>query len=138
MSPVSLPRAAIAPLSPGVSFEVSRSHTSPHYHQLSLADAQGCLAHWIIPLSLKHLLKQPALLWQLPATSVGGPLTRLDTGALQLAPAHPGLQPSLPADLVEGVLRLCFEGHLLRGYFRLQCLPQGGGQLWQPIPIGSI
>ena len=138
MSPVSLPKVAGKPLTPSVSFEVSRALTSPHYHQLSLADAEGCLAHWIIPAPLKQLAKQPILLWQLPTTTPGGPFTCLDAGALQLAPSHPGLRADLRTDLVEGVLRLCFEGHLLRGYFRLQCLPQGGGQLWQLIPLGTI
>jgi len=138
MSPVFLPKVVGVPPSSLVSFEVSRSQTSPHYYQLSLGDAQGYLAHWIIPLPLKQLAKRSVLLWQLPTATPSDPLTRLDTGVLQLAPAHPGLLPNLRADLVEGVLRLCFDGHLLRGYFRLQCLPQGGGQLWQLIPIGTI
>ena len=138
MSPASVTKTPVLPSAPKSSFQVWRSQTSPHYHQLSLEDAQGCLAHWVIPLPLKQLTKQPMLLWQLPAASLRGPLTCLDMGALQLAPAHPGLRPDLSADLAEGVLRLCFDGHLLRGYFRLQCLPQGGGQLWQLIPIGNV
>ncbi len=138
MSPVSLTKTPVAPSAANSTFQVWRSQTNPHYHQLSIEDAQGCLAHWVIPLSLKQLAKHPMLLWKLPAASPLGPLTCLDTGALQLAPAHPGLWPDLRADLVEGVLRLCFAGHLLRGYFRLQCLPQGGGQLWQLIPIGNV
>lgn len=138
MSLILLTKMATAPFSAESSFQVWRSQSSPHYHQLSIEDAQGHLAHWVIPLPLKQLAKHPMLLWQLPASSPHGPLTCLDTGTLQLAPAHPGLQPDLRADLVEGVLRLNFEGHLLRGYFRLQCLPQGGGQLWQLIPIGYV
>lgn len=138
MSPVSLTKTTAAPSSHAPVFQVWRSQTSPHYHQLSIEDAQGCLAHWVIPLPLKQLVKHPMLLWQLPASSPCGPLTCLDAGGLQLAPAHPGLRPDMRADLVEGVLRLCFSGHLLRGYFRLQCLPQGGGQLWQLIPIGYV
>jgi hypothetical protein len=138
MSPVSLTKTTAVPSPPASSFQVWRSHTSPHYHQLSIEDVQGCLAHWVIPLPLKQLTKTHMLLWQLPSSSPSGPLTCLDMGALQVAPAHPGLRPDLRADLVEGVLRLCFDGHLLRGYFRLQCLPQGGGQLWQLIPIGHV
>jgi hypothetical protein len=138
MSPASLTKTTTEPSGPNSSFQVWRSQTSPCYHQLSIEDSQGYLAHWVIPLPLKQLTKQSMLLWQLPEASPGGPLTCLDTGALQLAPAHPGLRPDLRADLIEGVLRLCFDGHLLRGYFRLQCLPQGNGQLWQLIPIGNV
>ncbi|MVN77629.1 hypothetical protein GO988_14945 [Hymenobacter sp. HMF4947] len=57
---------------------------------------------------------------------------------MQLAPAHPGTQPDLRADLAEGVLRLNFNGQLLRGYYRCQCLPDGGGQLWLLTPIGYV
>jgi hypothetical protein len=57
---------------------------------------------------------------------------------MQLAPAHPGTPANLRADLAEGTLRLNFSGQLLRGYFRLQCLPEGSGQLWQLIPIGHV
>jgi hypothetical protein len=77
------------------------------------------------------------LLWLLPSASPAAALTRLDTGPLQLAPAHPGMQPALRAELAKGVLRLNFSGQLLRGYFRLQCLPEGG-QLWQLTPIGYV
>jgi hypothetical protein len=42
------------------------------------------------------------------------------------------------ADLDEGLLRLNFSGQLLLGYFRLQCLPEGGGQLWQLTPLGYV
>jgi hypothetical protein len=78
------------------------------------------------------------LLWLLPAAGPTGLLTCLDTGPMQLAPAHPGTRADLRADLDEGLLRLNFSGQLLRGYFRLQCLPEGGGQLWQLTPIGNV
>jgi len=138
MSPVSLPKTTASPSKPENTFQVWRSQTSPHFHQLSLEDAQGCLAHWVIPLPLKHIAKQPMLLWQLPASSPASLFTCLDAGPMQLAPAHPGFRPDLRSDLVEGVLRLCFDGSLLRGYFRLQCLPQGNGQLWKLTPIGNV
>ena len=139
MSPVlSAAKASAAPSHPEPFFQVCRSQVSPSFHQLSLEDAQGCLAHWVIPLPLKQLAKRPMLLWRLPAAGPAATLTCLDTGPMQLAPAHPGLRPDLRADLAEGVLRLNFSGQLLRGYFRLQCLPEGGGQLWQLIPIGYV
>jgi hypothetical protein len=121
-----------------VSFRVCRSQAGPLYHQLSLQDDQGDRAHWIVPVPLKQLAKSPALLWQLPHTGALGALTCLDTGAMRLAPAHPGTRPDLRADLAEGTLRLHFEGQVLRGYFRLHCLSEGSGQLWQLIPIGHI
>jgi hypothetical protein len=139
MSPVlSAAQASAAPTRPKPSFQVSRSQVSPTFHQLSLEDAQGCLAHWVVPLPLKHLAKRPMLLWLLPAAGPTGLLTCLDTGPMQLAPAHPGTRADLRADLDEGLLRLNFSGQLLRGYFRLQCLPEGGGQLWQLTPIGNV
>jgi hypothetical protein len=57
---------------------------------------------------------------------------------VQLAPAHPGAPACLRTDLEEGVLRLNFGGQLLRGYFRLHCLPEGDKHLWQLIPIGQV
>jgi len=132
------PEAAAATSRPVVSFRVCRSQAGPLYHQLSLQDDQGDRAHWIVPVPLKQLAKSPALLWQLPPTGALGALTCLDTGAMRLAPAHPGTRPDLRADLAEGTLRLHFEGQVLRGYFRLHCLPEGSGQLWQLIPIGHV
>ena len=130
--------AAMAPARLEPSFQVCRSHAHPTYHQLSLEDAQGCLAHWVIPQPLKQVAKHAVLLWQLPFPCPQALLTCLDTGPMQLAPAHPGTLANMRADLEEGVLRLNFGGQLLRGYFRLQCLPEGGGQLWQLIPIGYV
>ena len=129
---------AIAPASATASFRIFRSQANPTYHQLSLQDDRASRAHWIIPVSLKQLVKHAVLLWQLPGSCPAGTLTSLDSGTMRLAPAHPGALPDLRADLAEGTLRLHFEGQLLRGYFRLQCLPEGGGQLWQLTPIGYL
>jgi len=129
---------AVAPSPALASFRIFRSQAGPMYHQLSLQDDRAGAAHWIIPVPLKQLAKHPVLLWQLRSTSMPGTLTSLDTGLMRLAPAHPGSRPDLRADLAEGTLRLHFEGQLLRGYFRLQCLPEGGGQLWQLTPIGYL
>ena len=139
MSPVlAFAKAAVAPALRTSSFKVCRSQVSPTYQQLSLEDPQGCQAHWAMPLPLKQLAKRPMLLWLLPTAGPASILTCLDTGSVQLAPAHPGNQPDLRADLDEGLLRLNFSGQFLRGYFRLQCLPEGGGQLWQLTPIGYV
>lgn len=129
---------AVAPSPALASFRIFRSQAGPMYHQLSLQDDRASTAHWIIPVPLKQLAKHPVLLWQLPAPGVPSTLTSLDTGLMRLAPAHPGTPSNLRADLAEGTLRLHFEGQLLRGYFRLQCLPEGGGQLWQLTPIGYL
>ena len=135
---LSFAEAAPAPTRPEPCFRVCRSRTHPTYHQLSLEDAQGSLAHWVLPLPLKQLAKHPALVWQLPTPSPEAQLTCLDTGPLQLAPTHPGTAVDLRTDLAAGLLRLNFGGQQLRGYFRLHCLPEGGGQLWQLIPIGHV
>jgi hypothetical protein len=129
---------ALAPPPALASFRIFRSQAGPTYHQLSLQDDRAGVAHWIIPVPLKQLAKHPVLLWQLRGPSVPSVLTSLDTGLMRLAPAHPGTRADLRADLAEGTLRLHFEGQLLRGYFRLQCLPEGGGQLWQLTPIGYL
>lgn len=126
---------AVAPLPAPASFRLTRSPAGPTYHQLSLRDERARTAYCILPVALKHLAKHPVLAWRLPATCPTAPGSSLDSGALRLAPAHPGTRPDLRADLAEGTLRLHFEGQLLRGYFRFQCLPEGGGQLWQLTPI---
>jgi hypothetical protein len=138
MDPVrSLREAVPAPSWPTASFQVCRSQAQPTYHQLSLEDAQGYLAYWALPLPPKQLAKQAMLLWQLPLPSPQA-LTCLDTGPVQLAPAHPGSSACLRNDLDAGVLRLKFDGQLLRGYFRLHCLSEGDGHLWQLIPISQL
>jgi hypothetical protein len=129
---------AVAPAAAAASFRIFRSQAGPTYHQLSLHDERASAAHWIIPVPLKHLAKHSVLAWQLPAPCPTAPLSSLDGGALRLAPPHPGARPDLRADLAEGTLRLHFEGQQLRGYFRLQRLPEGGGQLWQLTPIGYL
>lgn len=120
------------------SFAVRHSREMPSYYELALEDDQGDFAHWVIPLPLKQLAKRPVLLWQLAASPMLASLACLDTGAMQLAATRPGAATSLRAELAQGVLRLRFDGQLLRGYYRLQCLPTGCGQLWQLTPIGHL
>lgn len=120
------------------SFWLRRSPEVPAYYQLSLEDDQDGFAHWVIPLPLKQLAKRPIVLWQLLATPQPGLLPCVESGRLRLAPAQPGTAASLRTELVQGVLRLRFDGRLLRGYFRLHRLPESGGQLWQLTPIGQV
>ena len=108
------------------------------YYQLLLEDDQGGFAHWVIPLPLKQLAKRPVVLWRLPAAPSTAALPCVESGRLRLAPAQHGTAASLRTELAQGVLRLNFHGQLLRGYFRLHCLPEGGGQLWQLTPIGQV
>ena len=117
---------------------VRRSSEAPAYCQLSLRDAQDGVAHWVVPLSLKQLARRPVLLWLLPNPPDVESLACVESGALQLAPARPGAPTNLAAELAQGVLRLNFNGELLRGYYRLQYLPAGDGQLWQLIPVGHV
>jgi hypothetical protein len=125
-----------APVVPA--FWVRRSYESSAYHQLSLRDAKGHLAHWVIPLPLKQLAKRPVLLWLLSESPALDSLSCVESGAMQLAPAQHGADSDLHDELAQGALRLNFSGELLRGYYRLQCLPAGGGQLWQLTPIGHV
>ena len=106
--------------------------------QLSLEDDQGSFAHWVIPLPIKQVAKRAIVLWRLPAASTLGILPCVESGQLRLAPAQPGAPASLRTELAQGVLRLNFNDQLLHGYFRLHCLPEGGGQLWQLTPIGQV
>jgi hypothetical protein len=129
---------AAAPSQALACFRVLRCQAGPLFHLLSLQDEQHAPVHWIIPVPLKQVARHPVLLWQLPGPGLPSALTCLDTGAMRLAPMHPGTPPNLRADLAEGTLRLHFEGQLLRGYFRLQCLAEGNGQLWQLTPIGYL
>ncbi len=119
-------------------FWLRRSYEAPTYYQLSLRDAQGGVAHWVIPLPIKQLAKRPVLLWLLPNSPNVETLACVESGAMQLAPARPGAATTLAAELAQGVLRLNFSGELLRGYYRLHCLPAGDGQLWQLTPIGHV
>lgn len=125
-----------APVVPA--FWVRRSYESPTYHQLTLRDAKGNLAHWVIALPLKQLTKRPVMLWLLSESPNLESLACIESGAMQLAAARHGTQTDLHAELAQGVLRLNFSGALLRGYYRLQCLPAGGGQLWQLTSIGHV
>jgi hypothetical protein len=129
---------AVLPSPSAPTFTVRRSSAVAGYHELSLADDHGSYAHWVIPQPLKQLNKRPTLLWLLPSTPLLGPLSCVETGSTQLAPARLGATTDLNTELKNGVLRLNFDGQLLRGYYRLQCLPTGCGQLWQLTPIGHI
>ena len=127
------------PAPPGTSsYALRRAPDSLAYSQLSISDAEGNLAHWIMPTPLKQLAKRPGLLWQLPEAACQDFLPCLESGKLQLAATHPGQPTTLRDELAQGVLRLNFDGQLLRGYYRLHCLPTGGGQLWQLIPISHV
>jgi hypothetical protein len=129
----------LLPLHTAASFQVLRSAEAPHYYQLSLRDAAGEVAHWVIPVSLKHAARRPLLVWRLaPHPAAGRHLTPIDGGLLQLAACQVGAPCSLSDGLARGLLRLRFQGEVLHGYFRLQCLPLGGGQLWQFIPMGQV
>lgn len=136
---LALAALAPTPASPATAFfRLRRACDTPSYCQLSLEDDQGNFAHWIIPLALKHVAKRPLVVWKLPAVAVSAALPCVESGRLGLAPAQPGTVASLRTELAQGVLRLHFNGQLLRGYFRLHCLPEGGGQLWQLTPIGHV
>jgi hypothetical protein len=133
-----LAEAAVLTSPPTTTFAVRRSTEVLGYHELSLADDHGGYAHWVIPQPLKQLSKRPMLLWLLSAAPLLGPLSCVETGTMQLAPARLGATTDLTTELKHGVLRLNFNGQLLRGYYRLQCLPTGCGQLWQLTPIGHV
>jgi hypothetical protein len=120
------------------SFALRHSREMPAYYELALDDGQGDFAHWVIPAPLKQLAKRPVLLWLLSTSPMLSALSCVETGSMQLAPARPGTATTLRTELEQGVLRLNFNGQLLRGYYRLQCLPTGDGQLWQLTPIGRI
>ncbi|MBO2011295.1 hypothetical protein [Hymenobacter negativus] len=133
-----LAEAAVLTLPSATTFAVRRSTEIPGYHELSLADDHGGCAHWVITQPLKQLNKRPVLLWLLAASPLMGSLSCVETGTTQLAPARLGATTDLNTELKHGVLRLNFNGQLLRGYYRLQCLPTGCGQLWQFTPIGHV
>ena len=124
--------------SSALSYAIRYSREMPAYYELSLEDDRGDLAHWVIPTPLKQLAKRPVLLWLLPASPLLSPLACVEAGTMQLASARFGASTTLRSELKQGLLRLNFNGQLLRGYYRLQCMPTGGGQLWQLTPIGHI
>jgi hypothetical protein len=133
-----LDEPAVLPAPPDYSFAVRRSPELPAYQELVLEDARGHDAHWVISQPLRQLAKRPVLLWMLASAPMLGGLASLEDGPVQLAPARPGAPTDLDTELAGGVLRLNFSGQLLRGYFRLQRLPTGCGQLWQLTPIGNV
>lgn len=121
-----------------LSFAVRHSRDMPAYYELALEDDKGDLAHWVIPMPLKQLAKRPVLLWMLAASPLLTSLSCVESGSMQLASARLGSSADLRTELKHGLLRLNFNGQLLRGYYRLQCLPTGCGQLWQLTPIGRV
>lgn len=121
-----------------LTFTIRHSREMPAYYELALEDEHGELSHWVIPQPLKQLAKRPVLLWKLAASPMLSSLACLEAGTLQLAPARLGATSDLRTELKHGVLRLNFNGQLLRGYYRLHCLPTGCGQLWQLTPIGHV
>jgi hypothetical protein len=128
----------VLPTAPDYSFAVRRSPELPTYQELVLEDAQGHDVRWVISQPLRQLAKRPVLLWLLASTPLLGALASVEDGPVQLAPARPGSPTDLATELAGGVLRLNFNGQQLRGYFRLQRLPTGCGQLWQLTPIGNV
>lgn len=129
---------AVLATTPGLSFAVRNSREMPAYYELALEDDHGGQAHWVVPMPLKQLAKRPVLLWLLSASPMLSSLACVEAGTTQLASARPGTTATLRTELAQGVLRLNFNGQLLRGYYRLHCLPTGCGQLWQLTPIGHI
>lgn len=116
-------------------FTVRRSREIPAYYELSLEDSCGSFARWVISEPIKHLSKRPVLLWLLAPTVCPDSLSWVETGPVQWASAGFGASSNLRGELALGTLRLTFSGQLLHGYYRLHCLPTGGGQLWQLTPI---
>ena len=133
-----LDEPAVLPAPPDYSFTVRRSPELPAYQELVLEDARGHDAHWVISQPLRQLARRPVLLWLLAGAPLLGALASVENGPVQLAPARPGSPTDLATELADGVLRLNFNGQQLRGYFRLQRLPTGCGQLWQLTPIGHV
>ncbi|MDU0369432.1 hypothetical protein ACFPAF_03430 [Hymenobacter endophyticus] len=125
------PRSALA-------FTIRYSPETPAYQELVLEDASGVLAHWVISQRVKRLSKRPVLLWLLTTPPSSSPLVCMETGTVQSAPTASGTTPNLRQALTQGTLWLTFNGNLLRGYYRLQCLPAGCGQLWQLTPISRV
>lgn len=128
----------VAAALPALSYAVCQSPEMPAYYELALEDEQGDRAHWVVPMPLKQLAKRPVLLWLLSATPMLSSLACVEAGTMQLAATRAGTAATLHSELAQGVLRLNFNGQLLRGYYRLSCLPTGCGQLWQLTPIGQV
>jgi hypothetical protein len=124
--------------SSALSYALSYPRELPAYYELSIEDDHSNQAHWVISVPLKQLAKRSVLLWQLPAASLLSPLACAEAGTMHLASAHLGGTTNLRTELQHGLLRLNFSGQVLRGYYRLQRLPAGNGQLWQLTPIGHI
>jgi hypothetical protein len=122
-------------LRPAPAFRVRQSPEAPACHQLSLEDAHGNVAEWIIPAALEELARQPVLLWLLPPRAAADTSNCVETGPVQLAPTNTSPAPDLRQLLGQGSLQLHFSGELLRGYHRLRCLSGGNGQVWQLTPI---
>jgi hypothetical protein len=135
---LALDEPAVLATPPEYSFAVRRSPELPTYQELVLEDARGHDARWVISQPLRQLAKRPVLLWLLAGGPLLAALASVEDGPVQLAPARPGSPTDLASEMASGVLRLNFNGQQLRGYFRLQRLPTGCGQLWQLTPIGNV
>lgn len=126
----------VLPPRPALTFAIRCTPELPTYHELVLEDNTGVVASWVISNPLKHLAKRPLLLWQLTAKAPTPSSRCLETGSVQVVSATAGTGANLHTHLAHGMLRLTFSGQRLRGYYRLHCLPTGGGQLWQLTPVG--
>lgn len=126
----------VLPPRSALSFAIRCSSELPAYHELVLEDGAGVVASWVISNPLKHLAKRPILLWQLAAKAPTPSSRCVETGSVQVVSATAGTGTTLHTQLTSGMLRLTFNGQRLRGYYRLHCLPTGGGQLWQLTPVG--
>ncbi|MBC6609885.1 hypothetical protein H8B15_03060 [Hymenobacter sp. BT507] len=116
-------------------FAIRCSPSIPTYHELVLEDGTGVVASWVLSQPLQQVAKHPVLLWQFAIENATPSLRCLETGSVQVIPAA-GAGAQLRTQLARGMLRLAFAGQRLRGYYRLQCLPTGGGRLWQLPPVG--
>ncbi|MCA8831777.1 hypothetical protein [Hymenobacter pini] len=127
----------VVPTRSALTFTVRCSPVVPAYQELILEDAVGNSAHWVISQPLEQLAKRPVLLWLMSAPPYNFPLECLEAGTVQSVATQHGADSDLRAGLTQGRLRLTFNGQRLRGYYRLQCLPTGCGQLWQLSPISQ-
>ena len=139
MNPVfSTANAKVVPAATVPTFWVRRSYETPDYYQLSLQDARGNLAHWAhaaAPETAGQAPRDAVAAAKLPRARIPG----LRGSRRRAAGPGPHRGPSdLRAELEQGLLRLNFDGQRLRGYYRLQCLLSGSGQLWQLSPIGYV
>ncbi|MBO3270397.1 hypothetical protein [Hymenobacter defluvii] len=126
----------VVPPHPALRFAIRCSPSIPTYPELVLEDGTGVVANWVVSQPLQQVAKHPVLLWRLATEDSTPSLRCLETGSVQVVLATTGKSTSLRTQLARGMLHLTFGGQQLRGYYRLHCLPTGGGQLWQLTPVG--